>query len=270
MKVAVCISGQSRTWNIAKENIKNYFGDVDYFIHTWDINTYRVENLPKNEPKIYDVTNEEIKDIEDYFNPKLLEFDHYSDDYAYNWHALFYSFMKSVWLKRKYEIENDFLYDIVIKTRFDLNFRIDINPNFIYHEVEPLVAYSLNSRFPKFSYEFNYNSIDDAIFYSDSPTMDLISNVCRWNKNILDESKNQISKNEFIKNVEFYYGPGSLLYKHLVNYGIHPKCITDLNYYIVRENAIGLHSIDDWYKIFNIYEKFNSDVIEFEKNKKNV
>ena len=41
MKIAVCLSGQLRQWEIAKENQKWFWSSgpssqVDYFIHTWD------------------------------------------------------------------------------------------------------------------------------------------------------------------------------------------------------------------------------------------
>ena len=39
MRIAVCLSGQLRQWEIAKENQKWFWGtsgyEVDYFIHTW-------------------------------------------------------------------------------------------------------------------------------------------------------------------------------------------------------------------------------------------
>ena len=43
-RIAVCFSGQARTWRTAKDNILKYFDlseqgcQVDFFIHTWDIN----------------------------------------------------------------------------------------------------------------------------------------------------------------------------------------------------------------------------------------
>ena len=40
MKIAVCMSGQLRNWDIAKENQKWFWStsndEVDYFIHTWN------------------------------------------------------------------------------------------------------------------------------------------------------------------------------------------------------------------------------------------
>ena len=46
-RIAVCFSGQARTWRTAKDNILKYFHlseqgcQVDFFIHTWDNNQYR-------------------------------------------------------------------------------------------------------------------------------------------------------------------------------------------------------------------------------------
>ena len=41
MRIAVCISGQPRTWRTAKDNILKYFeldnAQVDFFIHTFII-----------------------------------------------------------------------------------------------------------------------------------------------------------------------------------------------------------------------------------------
>ena len=49
MKIAVCVSGQARTWEYCKENIKKVFTDTDdyqfdFFIHTWDRNDFNFIN----------------------------------------------------------------------------------------------------------------------------------------------------------------------------------------------------------------------------------
>ena len=48
MRVAVCLSGQLRQWEIAKENQKWFWEscigtevkEVDYFIHTWNYSLF--------------------------------------------------------------------------------------------------------------------------------------------------------------------------------------------------------------------------------------
>lgn len=264
MKIAVCISGQSRTWFTAKDNIKNFFGDVDYFIHTWDINTYNNYKGPnKYEPINYKTSQLEKINIINNFEPKLYEFEKFenlknnnNNNNTYSsWYPMYYSFMKSVWLKRKYELEHDFVYDIVIKARFDINYK----DKFLIHDVNQLVAYGNTPTFHKFVREFNYNCFDDAIFYADSPTMDIISNIDRW---ISDIHVKKNINNEYSKDPESYYGPGTLLYKYLVNNGIHPRCDQHIKYFVVRKEAedLNLNSTIDIDKIFKISNDYYIDI----------
>jgi hypothetical protein len=273
MKIAVCLSGQARTWESAKENILQYFGvcdEVDYFIHTWDVNSYRNSGEKIRERKDYRIDNEELNNLQNYFQPKKMMVDSYNSDiFGKNWNSLFYSFMKSIWLKRKFELENDFKYDIVIKSRFDINFLqsglnhlgLPIN-KFHIHPVKPLTAYCSNSNFDRFPFEFNSNVFDDVIFYSDSSTMDLISNVYRWNKEIVNRGTDKKNKGDFIEDVEFYLGPGALLYRHMINWGIFPRNEVIIPYYVVRKEALdlGLHSIKDWNQIKEISTNWYNSV----------
>jgi len=75
-KIAVCLSGQARTWRTAKDNILKYFDlveqgcEIDFFIHTWDINQYRDKNdivwLQRTDQK---VAPNEKEDLIQAFNP---------------------------------------------------------------------------------------------------------------------------------------------------------------------------------------------------------
>ena len=151
MKIAVCLSGQSRTWFTAKDNIKKFFGDTDYFIHSWDRNTYNNYKEPnKYKPIDYKISKLEQISIINNFEPKLYEFEKFGNCINSTWYPMYYSFMKSVWLKRKYELEHDFVYDIVIKARFDINYK----GTFLIHNVNQLVAYTNTPTFHKFVKEF--------------------------------------------------------------------------------------------------------------------
>ena len=113
MKVALCFSGQAR---FIKEGSyyfsKNLVGydDVDVFIHSWEDNQHN-EILkcysPENciiEPQKYDIVFGQDGLTE-------MEFVHYS---------MFYSIMKSDELRLEYEKRNNFVYDCVIRSRFDV------------------------------------------------------------------------------------------------------------------------------------------------------
>jgi hypothetical protein len=277
MKIAVCISGQPRTWFTAKDNILSYFNlkghEVDFFIHTWDKNTLRESSNTTWERTYVDVDKDEFIEIEKHFKPKLIEVEEYkNENFLSIWSSLFYSFMKSVWLKRKYELENDFEYDIVVKTRFDVNFHMEgynqLNKplnKFYLHPVVPLVGYTANTSIPKFDTEFYSNMFDDVFFYADSKTMDIISNIYFWFKDIVKQSHSEILKEEFITNREYFMGPGTLLYTYLTKWLIHPHGLVYIPYYIVRKESEdrNLHSINDWEKIkeisFNWYKKINEN-----------
>jgi hypothetical protein len=278
MRIAVCISGQPRTWRTAADNIKNYFNvdaQVDYFIHTWDTNSFRNSNEKHTMKKDCPIDENEITEIRKTFNPVAIEIDKYSyEKYGKHWSSLFFSFMKSVLLKRKYEIENDFLYDIVVKTRFDVNFFLEGVSNigrplnsFYVHKLRPLVGYSVNNSFSNFPSELNYHCFDDVFFYADSPTMDIISNLYRWNLDIMRKGEENLRYGKFVEDPEFYCGPGTLLYRYLNLWNIHKHSETDIPYYIVRKQAeeMNLHSITDWSKILKISTDYYNDITKAEK-----
>ncbi len=120
MKIALCLSGQSRFieegFNFFKKNLVN-FSECDIFIHTWQDNQYKKAlslYSPVSyicEPQKYDITLGETN-ID--FKQKAAgsgNFVHYS---------MFYSIMASNKLKIEHENQNQFKYDCVIKSRFDV------------------------------------------------------------------------------------------------------------------------------------------------------
>jgi hypothetical protein len=289
--IAVCLSGQSRTWRAAKENIINYFDvkinkdknckvNVDYFIHTWDTNSYRNKTQPRWENVDCKIDNpNEESEIKFAFKPKLMEYETYnSDAFLEAWEGMFYSFMKSVELKRRYELMKDMTYDMVIKTRFDINFPqegvnkfgLPIN-KFYVHSLKPFTAYASSPTPTRFPNEFNQVCFDDVFFYGDSTTMDITAQLYRWYKKIMNVGREQKVTQEFVQFPEFYYGPGTLLYKYLTNWNIHPYAEHANPYYVVRKEAEdkGLHSINDWQEIFNISKDWYENGY-FDKSKSDV
>ena len=289
--IAVCLSGQSRTWRTAKENIINYFDvkinkdknckvNVDYFIHTWDTNSYRNKTQPRWENVDCKIDNpNEESEIKFAFKPKLMEYETYnSDAFLEAWEGMFYSFMKSVELKRRYELMKDMTYDMVIKTRFDINFPqegvnkfgLPIN-KFYVHSLKPFTAYASSPTPTRFPNEFNQVCFDDVFFYGDSTTMDITAQLYRWYKKIMNVGREQKVTQEFVQFPEFYYGPGTLLYKYLTNWNIHPYAEHANPYYVVRKEAEDkrLHSINDWQEIFNISKDWYENGY-FDKSKSDV
>ena len=278
-KIAVCLSGQARTWRTAKDNILKYYDlteygcQVDFFIHTWDTNQYRGKNdivwLQRTDEKVSPNENEDLIQA---FNPVAIEMEEYNkDNYTTLWETLLYSFMKSVWLKKKHEVENNFVYDLVIRARLDINYpqegvcnlgcRLD---KFHIHNVNHLTAYSTVPVLQRFPQEFNYPNFDDVFFYSNSPTMDIISNCCRWYRNVQLENMATYGANKFIQDSTYWYGPGTILYRYLVSNGIHPQGYRGINYYVVRKAVedAGLNSIDNWRDICEYSHEWYSNILD--------
>ena len=246
-RIAVCFSGQPRYWKECANNIKRFFEfhrphpetgqpvETDYFIHTWDTNTWR---LPKTEHNVFfDEKHDDGEQIRNEFKPKSLIVENYVKDrfYLRSFDPLFYSLSRSLLLKRDYELQNNFQYDLVIKARLDVIY----NPanKFPLQHVWPGICYtaSLISKFPS---EFNYNNFDDVLFYGNSPTMDLIGdlyNMHNVEKPFEDQVVNQVGIN---LDPIFYYGPGCLLYKYLTKLGIHPDGSRMFEYAVMRSTAI--------------------------------
>lgn len=146
MKVAWCFSGQIRTGIESSQNILNFINrdmmDIDFFIHTWDIESMSYHEPPymdsemTNVPypldkskvdkiiEIYQPKKILISDYEKYqesvlTNPRFIDNTEYVIPYTI---PLYQSAYESNKLKMEYEKENGFKYDYVIKSRFDIEF----------------------------------------------------------------------------------------------------------------------------------------------------
>jgi hypothetical protein len=257
-RIALCFSGQARTWEGAVNNIKRFFArdnnpetgapmQYDIFIHTWDTNSYR----PSTKTHIYTdepVPADTADKLKAAYNPVDFCMDNWQEfldltKSTRSFDGMFYSFMKSIHMKRKYELANDFEYDMVIKLRLDTIY----NPHqsFIAHTMSPLMLYSCTpiARFP---FEFHYNNFDDVFYYGDSKTMDLAANIYNIHKQKREQYLDSASLTT--RDPEFYYGPGTLLYKNLIEMAIHPTCFNSFPWYVVRQNVAnsGLDFVNDW------------------------
>lgn len=141
MKVAVCLSGQLRWVEECYKEINNKIiapNNADVFIHSWYSDTladkvftehgqnslfYKGQlqkNADKLAVKLYKPLNsifEEQKDFSDL--SKNIDISPYSTP-AINQFSMFYSIFKCNQLKKQHEIDNKFIYDAVIRCRFDL------------------------------------------------------------------------------------------------------------------------------------------------------
>jgi hypothetical protein len=256
-RIAVCYSGQARHWRTAVENNKRFFEweshpetgvkvQVDYFIHTWDKNTWRYPK--KGHEHFHLEEHTDADDIQSAYNPVAFVCQEFHEEKFYRaWDPMFYSNARSLMLKREHELANDFQYDIVIKARLDVVYPPAYK--FPLQRVWPGTCYTCTpiSKFPS---EFNYNNFDDVLFYGDSPTMDLVGDIYSVNK--LRHTPAYIEKVEATKNLDvaLWYGPGCLLYDHCTDVGIHPDGNRVIEYAVVRSTAVeakldGIYDYDE-------------------------
>ena len=134
MRIAICISGQPRYLEEGYYFINKYFNNynVDFFIHTWWEDSY-IDNVfmftNTKRDGLYDKNT--IKKIYKYYNPKKIIVEpqkifelsnevNYGGLHPLSVYSMFYSMKCSNELKKTYEQENNFKYDLVIRSRFDI------------------------------------------------------------------------------------------------------------------------------------------------------
>lgn len=145
MRTALCLSGQLRTFNSCYPSLKKYILDCfhpDVFVHTWyeqgDVSIQRdKDQMDSGKSKaVVDITKisallDTKKTFLEHFNPIMFDSldgvskpEHLWGVYHENKGMLpmFYSIYKCNLLKQQYERENNTEYDMVIRTRPDLEY----------------------------------------------------------------------------------------------------------------------------------------------------
>jgi len=143
MRIAICLSGQPRTPEIGFKFIKKYLIDpnkehqIDFFLHAWydekEIGKAWDSAQPYPEGKNGYIKTGTDKFLLNSYKPLKYIIEHQKDfsnhTISFNSHfsakqnilaSFFYSMNKSSELKKEYEKENNFKYDMVIRTRYDL------------------------------------------------------------------------------------------------------------------------------------------------------
>lgn len=191
MRIAICLSGQPRTWERCIQRCKDIFasqGDIDFYFHLWDYNT-----LPsllashKGGMNIEDelLSVEEKNHLISTLNPKKYMFESRKEITYWNtvlpikdqfgpWcREQFYSLYRVSLLKRQYEIENEFRYDICMRFRTDL-WVLDEHKLIL---PEPSTLYTSHC---SWSTEYNCYRVGDIFFYADSHTFDQVAEFYKF------------------------------------------------------------------------------------------
>jgi hypothetical protein len=187
MRIALCLSGQTRfVYQCYKEILYPYVlkdNDIDIFIHTWDIDQSQInKHFINGGGHIMGPTIKEnqIQETLDLYKPRhykvepqiQFELNKWSDrnlpgirsDYLY---SMFYSIFQSNKLKSEYENKNNFKYDWVIRSRFDVKLNSKINFNDFDNNV-------INNPSGCFNSEKGYT---DCFAFSNSKNMDVYADT---------------------------------------------------------------------------------------------
>jgi hypothetical protein len=226
-------------------------------MHTWNKNTWRYPKKHHQEFKILPIDDKDIDfmcNAYDFKGYKVGDFEKYPNS-NYVWDPLFYSFDQSMILKRDYELDHGFEYDLVIKIRPDIVYDISGQKTFPYQTmIEPGKIYTSNtSLFPR---EFLRPNLDDVIFFGDSPTMDMISTLWRNNTKARKDlgARDPLLPKCENPDILTYLGPGTLIHRHITNTGLGYEKSQSIGYVVLRKTAtdLNLDTVDDIEKIFKI------------------
>lgn len=180
IRVALCLSGHLRTYVQVADSIKKYLIDAldcDVFIHTWDKIGFSRYDGDTNERD----TNNELDIINELFKPKSIvvenskptvnNIDKYltrsiSRESPLNVFGMYYKIKMANELKKEYEEKNNFIYDLVIRSRADLMF-LSYIPKFELENTELLWI-------PNFDM---WGGTNDQFAFSSSKNMDIYSSL---------------------------------------------------------------------------------------------
>jgi hypothetical protein len=144
MKVALCLSGQTRNWMGCRDTIKKYIIEplnADVFFHTWSVKGEKLQYHTSIDTMVPDTPI--VGNLEEFYKPilSIIEVPNYNEFKSitptsyYNTLMMHYSIWKANELKKVYEDTNGMKYDLVIRCRFDLEFHkfdiVDTLPNIV-------------------------------------------------------------------------------------------------------------------------------------------
>ena len=192
MKIAICFSGMVRTGVKAYPSIKRFIGDLwgqcDFFMHTWDkdyhnvltgeLSTHFFEtnvNLELDKTKLEllrRLYNLKVVEVDEYW-PTMGKigsiFDNYikGEQWIIPW---FYSWHRSLYLRKKYEQALKTKYDIVVKLRPDVIFNENIKLQDLINQIGEN-DFGINMVY----FDNGVPVTDDIVFVSNSKVADKVS-----------------------------------------------------------------------------------------------
>jgi len=207
-KISVCIYSNQTKINPIELNRWNQFflqfnNEIDYFCHFWDFNAFSEKELTFNIKKCLIENDIKKNEIENECGLENIKEDVIN----------YYSLMRASYLKKEYEIQNQFFYDICFALCIDKVFTNDelqiMSKNIIPTKESNIYTFNL-----KVLNNFPYYQIDSKFYYSNSLTFNKLSEFYRFlptfNERHVDIEKTPIGSS-------FYYYIKVLKIKNINN-----------------------------------------------------
>ena len=197
MKIALCLSGQPRgipySCQQILDNIINVNENVDVFLHTWfdpnDIGKSYGSAQPHQDNHVGYVKEDTDSILLDNFKPKkyIIEpqrefpfartFKSHPTARQEVMASIFYTMYKANELKKEYEKENNFKYDCVIRTRYDLYYQSPIVINNYLDILNDKIVVSERYQVDQDNFGNHFKPMVDIFAFSSSENMDIFSSV---------------------------------------------------------------------------------------------
>jgi hypothetical protein len=256
MRIAVCLSGQPRSIEYCAPALKRFFGDTDtntfdFFCHSWDYNTWKIQDGRINHTDIEYVDKEWLHRQLQRYEPVKYQIDSrdliYDTDYKHvPWGSLFYSAMMANQFKRLHEAENNFRYDCVVRGRHDIIF----HPEYKFDPMPIRDRLLFHPFLERAVYEHSFINASDPYFYGDTWGMDIVSDIFR---NILRDYVNMHRKDNVSR-----LGPGTLMSKYCLERNVDFRYHTKNSYseVIYRKEMLGKCPVKDYPEILRNHRSY--------------
>lgn len=259
-KIAVCISGELRTAIESYKVFKNFFDglDVDVFIHTWT----KTSNKKNGNIEIFEETQERYDKVKELYQPKKMIIQEPIEPGEYSSFAsMFYSIMMANQLRIDYELENDHLYQWVVKYRFDLIFPDYVK--FPHENMEKRTMYYLLGNQGLVNEDCGAHGISDLIFWGDSQIMTILCDTYRFYKHkLMKNLHGSLSGIYYLNDVsKSLHSPGQIIYRRAVEHNIKPvelkNCGQFISHTLWRYDVKHLDPFNDYDIIHKRYSNEN-------------
>lgn len=205
MRTAICFSGELRTFRVAVPRILEYFTgyNADIFCHTWETTGDTEHNSID-----FQLLEQLIENSEHTLcNLKIEKSINHSGPFG----NMLYSIQQANLLKKQKEIDNNFDYDLVIKTRYDM--LMPPGRQFGTRQIDQRVLYySLGNRGLVHT-DIGKHGLSDIIFWGDSPTMDIACDTYRYYNWHAYPRYLQLMTGNMIDPGDSMLSPGTLIYQ---------------------------------------------------------